>query len=175
MCCFTVIIRRGAEQDIVGRPAEIAYDLVTFLRCQMLKDLNTDDEVVAARQWVQQRSGPAVGLYILPDTLDGILRDIDAKSLDAAIPQALDQEAHGAARIENGPGPDISLDMIGDTAKGAQPLFIADIGLAAAVLVVILIVRRGICRPACRPARGRHDWQLRNSRIGHLCLMLTFV
>jgi hypothetical protein len=100
---------------------------------EVFQHLDADDQVVATRQWIENRGLPDIGPDVLADVLEGVFGDIDPEGLHPSIPQGLHQEAHGTSDIHDGSRPNVGDDAIGDPPEELQPFRASLVGPAATV------------------------------------------
>jgi len=120
--------------EVRGRPFGV-------VGLQVLEHLDAQNQVVAAWQRIGDGAAPAVGLDVIAYLGEGEIRDVQAKGLDPAVAQRLDQHPHGAAGVEHAGWPDLPDDPIGDPAKPREPVFVSLVGPAASLSEVRSVVR----------------------------------
>ena len=95
---------RGGEEDGVGGGGQVGDGAGGFVGGEVLEDFDAGDEVVVAVEGSGEGGDAAVGADVVADFGDGEFGDVCAVSVDVAVAEGFDEEAHGAASVEDSAG-----------------------------------------------------------------------
>ena len=106
--------------------AEVGDGLSSCLFGQVRKDLDADDEIVAAFDLLGGGRLPAVRPHGGMDLADGERRDVEPVGVDVAGAERLDEEAPGATGVKRPSGKQCR-DPVGDPRKVRRPHLVAPV------------------------------------------------